>query len=198
MSSPGEDADDAKVIEASLRDPERFAVIFDRHGPHICRYLERRLGRQVADDLVAETFLTALAKRRQYDLSRPDARPWLYGIATNLVSRHWRAEARELKLRDRVPVGDAEAGHAERVAEQVTAQAMGKLLATALAGLAVAERDVLLLIAWEGLAYDEVAAALDIPVGTVRSRLNRARRKVQRTLRTADDIATPEEANHHG
>lgn len=196
MTSPGEDADDAQVIEASLQNPERFAVIFDRHGPHISRYLERRLGRQNADDLLAETFLTALDKRWQYDLSRPDARPWLYGIATNLVSRHWRAEARELKLHNRALVGEQEDGHAERVAEQVTAQAMGKLLAAALAELADADRDVLLLIAWEGLSYDEVAAALAIPVGTVRSRLNRARRKVQRTLRTADDIATPEEANH--
>ncbi|MEV6239901.1 RNA polymerase sigma factor [Lentzea sp. NPDC051838] len=196
MNALGEDADDATVIEASLHDPERFAVIFDRHGPHISRYLERRMGRQAADDLVAETFLTALAKRGQYDLSRPDARPWLYGIATNLVSRHWRAEERELKLRGRALIAEPQAGHAERVAEQVTAQAMGKLLATALAELADAERDVLLLVAWEGLAYDEVAAALDIPVGTVRSRLNRARKKVRLTLRAADDIATWEEANH--
>jgi RNA polymerase sigma-70 factor (ECF subfamily) len=198
LSAPGEDADDATVIEASLRDPERFAVIFDRHGPHIHRYLDRRMGRQVADDLLAETFLIALDRRRQYDLSRPDARPWLYGIATNVVSRHWRAEAREVKLRTRALVSEPEAGHAERVAEQVTAQAMGKLLGIALAGLADADRDVLLLIAWEGLAYDEVAAALAIPVGTVRSRLNRARRKVQRTLRTADDTATLEEVNRHG
>ena len=81
-------ADDAAVIESARREPERFAVLFDRHAPHIYRYLARRAGRQVADDLVAETFLAAFAKRDRYDLGHVDARPWLYGIATNLVGQH--------------------------------------------------------------------------------------------------------------
>ena len=76
-------ADDATVIESSWRDPERFAVLFDRHAPHINRYLARRADRQVADDLVAETFLAAFTKRDRYDLSYADARPWLYGIAAD-------------------------------------------------------------------------------------------------------------------
>jgi DNA-directed RNA polymerase specialized sigma24 family protein len=74
--------DDAAVIEGSCREPERFAVLFDRHAPYIYRYLARRAGRQVADDLLAETFLAAFAKRHRYDLGHADARPWLYGIAT--------------------------------------------------------------------------------------------------------------------
>jgi RNA polymerase sigma-70 factor (ECF subfamily) len=82
------DEDDAAIIEQSLRRPERFAAIFDRHAAHIQRYLARRLGRQVADDLVAETFLTAFGKRARYDLTRLDARPWLYGIATNIARQH--------------------------------------------------------------------------------------------------------------
>ncbi|MEV6907326.1 RNA polymerase sigma factor [Amycolatopsis sp. NPDC051071] len=194
-SSPGED--DAAVIGRSLADPDTFAVIFDRHSPAIARYLARRLGRQIADDLLAETFLAAFRTRKQYDLTRPHALPWLYGIATNMLARHRREEARELRLLAAVPVEDAEEGHAERVAAQVTAEAMNGLLRQALAGLADGDRDVLLLVAWEGLAYDEVAAALEIPVGTVRSRLHRARKKV-RVVLDLPDPATHEEITHHG
>ncbi len=86
-------ADDAAVIEGSWQEPERFAVVFDRHAPHIHRYLARRVGRQIADDLVAETFLAAFGKRHQYDLSYSGATPWLYGIATNLVGQHRRDDA---------------------------------------------------------------------------------------------------------
>lgn len=116
--------DDAAVIESSWRQPDRFAVLFDRHAPHIYRYLARRAGRQVADDLVAETFLAAFAKRHRYDLAHPDARPWLYGIATNLVGQHRRAEARRYQIRQAAAPEDAVPGHAERVAANVTAQAM--------------------------------------------------------------------------
>src|SRR6266540_19340 len=177
-----EDDNDADVIARSRREPSLFAVIFDRHARHIHRYLARRLGDTVADDVLAETFLTAFGKRAKYDRDRPDARPWLYGIATNLVSRHRRAEARELKLRLAVGPPAPVDGHDERVADQVSAQAMGKQLDAALAALNPGDRDVLLLVAAEGLAYQEVADALDIPLGTVRSRLNRARGRVRAEL----------------
>lgn len=179
---PPPDEDDAAIIAASRRRPERFAAIFDRHAGHIQRYLIRRLGRQVADDLVAETFLVAFGKRASYDTARPDARPWLYGIATNLVRQHQRAEIREYRLRaGMAPEPDLD-GHADRVAAQVTAEAAHRLLAAALAELAEGDREVLLLIAWEDLSYEEVAEALAIPVGTVRSRLHRARRLVRAEL----------------
>ncbi|MEU4442856.1 RNA polymerase sigma factor [Actinosynnema sp. NPDC050801] len=170
---------DAEIIERSRHEPDAFAAIFDRHAPHIQRYLARRLGPQVADDLVAETFLTAFDKRRRYDPARPDARPWLYGIATNLVGQHRRQEARRYR---HGPAEHAEQDHADRVAAEVTAHAMRSLLAGALAGLSAEDRDVLLLVAWEQLSYEEVATALAIPVGTVRSRLHRARRKVRQAL----------------
>lgn len=186
---PSSDEDDAAIIEGSTRRPERFAVIFDRHAPHIQRYLTRRLGRQVADDLVAETFLVAFRQREDYDLARPDARPWLYGIATNLARQHQRTEIREYRLRASVGPDLALDGHADRVAAQVTAGAMHRMLAAALAELSDGDRDVLLLIAWEDLHYEEVAEALAIPVGTVRSRLHRARRLVRAAL-------TKEPLNH--
>jgi RNA polymerase sigma-70 factor, ECF subfamily len=186
-------ADDAAVIESSWQDPERFAVLFDRHAPHIYRYLARRADRQVADDLVAETFLAAFAKRDRYDLSYADARPWLYGIATNLVGQHRRDQARQDRIRAAAPAEPAVPGHADRVAADVTARAMRTLLEAALASLSTGDRDVLLLIAWEQLTYQEVSRALGIPVGTVQSRMHRARTKVRQALAGTDAGATYEE-----
>jgi RNA polymerase sigma-70 factor (ECF subfamily) len=185
-----ETEDDASIIGDSVGRPERFAAIFDRHAPHIQRYLARRLGRQVADDLVAETFLVAFGKRGRYDRARSNARPWLYGIATNLVSQHHRDEVREYRLRSAIVPDPDPVSHDDRVATRVSAQARHRELATALSNLAPRDRDVLLLIAWEGLSYEEVAQALAIPVGTVRSRLNRARQQVRATL--------PKEPANHG
>ena len=189
----GSAADDAAVIESSWLEPERFAVLFDRHAPHIHRYLARRAGRQVADDLVAETFLTAFAKRDRYDLGYSDARPWLYGIATNLVSQHRRDEARQYRIRQGAVAEPEVPDHADRVAAGVTAQATRALLDAALAELSAGDRDVLLLIAWEQLTYQEVSRALAIPAGTVRSRLHRARTKVRQVLAGTGAAATYEE-----
>jgi len=189
----GAAADDAAVIESSWLEPERFAVLFDRHAPHIHRYLARRAGRQVADDLVAETFLTAFAKRDRYDLGYSDARPWLYGIATNLVGQHHRDEARQYRIMQRAVAEPEVPDHADRVAAGVTAQATHALLEAALAALPAGDRDVLLLIAWEQLTYQEVSRALAIPAGTVRSRLHRARTKVRQVLAGTDAAATYEE-----
>ena len=186
-------ATDAELIEASLRVTEKFAVIFDRHAPHIQRYLARRLGQQVADDLLAETFLVAFSKRQRYDPSRPDARPWLYGIATNLVGQHRREEVRRYRMPSAVPDVD---DHADRVAADVTAQAMRSMLTGALGALSAEDRDVLLLVAWEQLSYLEIAEALAIPVGTVRSRLNRARRKVRAALGTDNHTEVEELLNN--
>jgi len=185
--------DDAAVIGASFAEPDRFASLFDRHAPYIHRYLARRVGRQAADDLVAETFLVAFGKRSRYDRRFPDARPWLYGIATNLISQHRREEARELRLRQTAGPAPVQHDHAERAALDVTAQSVRAPLAKALAGLARSDRDVLLLIAWEQLSYDEVARALSIPVGTVRSRLHRARTQIREALAGTPAAATYEE-----
>jgi RNA polymerase sigma factor (sigma-70 family) len=190
-------ADDAAVIEGSCREPEQFAVLFDKHAPHIYRYLARRADRQVADDLVAETFLAAFAKRDRYDLSYADARPWLYGIATNLVNQHRREVARQYRIRQAVTGEPEVPGHADQVVADVTAQAMRSLLDEALAALPAGDRDVLLLIAWEQLTYQEVSRALAIPVGTVRSRLNRARTKVRQVLAGTAAAATYEEITTH-
>jgi RNA polymerase sigma factor (sigma-70 family) len=197
-SNTAGEADDAAVIERSLREPERFGAIFDRHAAQIQRYLCRRLNREIADDLLAETFLAAFHGRDRYDLRRRDARPWLYGIATNLAGRHRRTDLREYRLRQAIGPEPAQLCHAEQVATDVTAQALRTLLIGALLELSDGDRDVLLLIAWEQLSYEEVAAALEIPVGTVRSRLHRARRQVRTTLGQTNPTGIFEETVRNG
>ncbi|MEU9888073.1 RNA polymerase sigma factor [Sphaerisporangium sp. NPDC051011] len=179
---PATAASDAELIAGSRAEPEAFAALFDRYSAMLYRYVSRRLGPEVAEDLVGETFLVAFRRRDRYDLTCPDARPWLFGIVTKLVSRHHRTEAAHYRALTRSPVEAVAESPADRVADGVTATASRPLLAAALAGLSKGDRDVLLLIAWGDLSYEEVARALGIPIGTVRSRLNRARRKVREAL----------------
>ncbi|WP_243711159.1 RNA polymerase sigma factor [Actinomadura sp. KC216] len=173
--------DDSAVLRSSLREPERFGVIFDAYFAEIHGYAARRLGPDAAADVASQTFLEAFRGRGRYDASRAAVRTWLYGIATNVIGRHRRAEVRGLRARERLG-GVQDAGHAERVDEQVSAQGLRGRLAGAIAGLSGGDRDVLLLVALADLSHQEVAAALDIPYGTVGSRLNRARRKVREAL----------------
>lgn len=190
--------DDAAVIQRSLTQPERFATVFDRHAPHIHRYLARRVGWQFVDDLVAETFLTAFRKRSRYDTNHRDARPWLYGIATNLVGQHRREEVRRYRVPELVGHDPVGGDHAERVVANVTSRSVRSVLSEALAALTPGDRDVVLLIACEELTYEEVARALDIPVGTVRSRLHRARFQLRETLGETEAAATCEEILSNG
>ncbi|WUH99073.1 RNA polymerase sigma factor [Spirillospora sp. NBC_00431] len=176
------DPTDASVIAASGDDPERFAVLFRRHAPSIMRYVARRLGRDAAEDIVAETFLVAFRQRSRYDQGRPDARPWLYGIATNLIGRHRRAEVRALRALARGGVDPVTAPFTDAVEDRVNADARSRLLADAIAGLPSAQREVLLLVTWAEFSYDQAAEALGVPAGTVRSRMNRARRKLRGAL----------------
>lgn len=175
-------AGDAVIIEQSWREPERFAAIFDRYYAQIHGYAERRLGRSLADDVAAETFLIAFDKRTDYDVSYADARPWLYGITSNLIARHRRAEMRQYRALAKAGMEDPAEDHADRVAGVVDAVARKPQLAQALAELADGDRDVLLLIAWAELTSEEAGSALGIPAGTARSRLHRARKRIQAAL----------------
>ena len=174
--------DDAALIKASRGEPERFAELYDRHAAAIQRYIARRLGPDVGDDLMAETFLQAFRRRDRYDPAFPDARPWLYGIATNLITRHRRSEVRFYKAIARTGVDPARETPIEAVTDRLSAQGMRKQLAAALARLNGGERDVMLLLA-TGLSYKEVAHALGVTVGTVSSRMNRARTKMRAILK---------------
>jgi RNA polymerase sigma factor (sigma-70 family) len=177
-----EHLDDAAVIAESMRRPEAFAGLYDRHAAAIHRFAARRLGDQVADDILAETFLAAFRRRERYDPGQPDAGPWLYGIAVKLIGKHRRSEVRMLRAWARTgvdPVAEADVGRAD---DRLSAAGVQRELAAALATLSPGDRHVLLLIAWGELSYEQAATALEIPIGTVRSRLSRARRKVREAL----------------
>lgn len=154
-----------------------FGRLFDVYARPLHRYLSRRVGAENAHDLVSETFLVALNQRHAYDPRRGAVRSWLYGIATNLLRRQVRQEVRSLQAFART-AGHAqgEEGHETRVADRLDAATMAARLAGALAALSEGDRDVLMLTSWAGFDSTEVADALDIPVGTVRSRLHRVRK----------------------
>jgi RNA polymerase sigma factor (sigma-70 family) len=175
---------DAHIIAASRDDPDRFRELFERHYPATLGFLRRRIGQEIAEDLAVETFALAFHRLDAYDLRRPSARPWLLGIATNLLRHHRRAERRRLFTYARSGVDPDQAFDPEFEAadSRATAEAGRPALALALAELRTEERDVLLLHAWADLGYAEIAEALGIPVGTVRSRLSRARRRVRERL----------------
>jgi RNA polymerase sigma factor (sigma-70 family) len=171
---------DAESIRSSLEDPNAFGAVFDRHFDAIYRFLRGRVGDALADELAAETFTKAFDARRRYDLEHVDARPWLYAIATNLVHGHRRAERRKLAAYARLDATDGreDADAVDRLDASRRAPAISK----ALLKLKRRDRDTLLLVAWADLTYEEAARSLGVPVGTVRSRINRARSQVRAAL----------------
>jgi RNA polymerase sigma-70 factor (ECF subfamily) len=184
---------DAEAIAASLADPRAFGVIFERHFGAIHGYLRRRLDRQLADELASQTFLVAFDRRAHFDHRRLDSRPWLFGIATNLARNHRRREIRELRAIGELPP-DPVLG-IDGVESRIDAERMRGLLAQALADLPAGEADVLLLVAWAELDQHEVADALAIPVGTVKSRLSRARGRLQAELGLVPPAGPPPAAS---
>ncbi|GAA0930929.1 RNA polymerase sigma factor [Nonomuraea longicatena] len=159
--------------------------VFSTHFAGIHRYIARRLSEDVADDLAAEVFLAAY--RKGHDPSRGEVKPWLYGIATHLISRHHRSESRKWRALSRT-AERPEHSHEDATLTRVAASALTGTLAGALAGLKRRDRDVVLLHALGGLSHAEVATALDIPAGTVASRLSRARKQLRSALGDANPL----------
>lgn len=183
---------DSEIIERSRDTPGAFAELYDRHARAIYRYAARRIGVDAADDVMSETFLVAFERRAVFDpavsAERPAgaALPWLYGIATTLMKRHARLEASSWRGMNAAAAASLVVDDMAGLESRVDAAASVGRLDSALRRLKKHDRDVLLLHAWADLSYEEIALALGIPVGTVRSRLNRARR----VLRDANDRGT--------
>jgi RNA polymerase sigma factor (sigma-70 family) len=179
---------DAELITRSSIEPGAFAGVYDRHAEPLFRFLVRRVGRDTADELLGDVFRVAFERRETFDPSvSTNARPWLYGIATNLLARHRRAEARRLRATARFRVTTtADVSFTEGIDASVDAANLWPQVVDAIANLPDGERDALLLYAWEELSYDEIASALEVPVGTVRSRLNRARGRLRDISRELD------------
>ncbi|MFF4775761.1 RNA polymerase sigma factor [Microtetraspora fusca] len=173
-----EQVTDAELVARYRRNPDLFTAVHDRYYRDIYLYVAGRLDTQIAEDITAETFLLAFDRRDRFDPERGSLRPWLFGIATNLIARHRRKEARHYRALARLAPEPVMEGHENRVVASVEAQRMQPHLAKALAALSGGERDALLLVALGQLSYHEVAQALGVSTGTVGSRLSRARTKI--------------------
>jgi len=178
---------DADCLARSLNEPTAFELIFDRHFGAVHRYLHRRAGRDLADELTAETFALAFSRRGSCRASG-SVLPWLYGIATHLLHRHRRSERRQLHAYSRSGV-DRWVTYEDEADARVDGSSLDARLAGALAAMRPRERDALLLYALADLSYEEVALALDVPVGTVRTWLHRARATAQRELAATENVS---------
>jgi RNA polymerase sigma factor (sigma-70 family) len=185
-ASPAADADDVHGIG----DDAGFEAAFREHFVPVHRFIARRVGPDLADDLAADTFATAFRRRASYRPDRASLRSWLYGIAVNLLRNHWRAEQRLLER-------DAELARASSAASAAAEGELGPRLAAALARLSRPQREVLLLHAWADLDHDEIATTLRIPEGTVRSRLSRARASLREQLANPAVSVSHSERNTH-
>jgi RNA polymerase sigma-70 factor (ECF subfamily) len=160
---------------------DEFVRLFWRHGPAVHSYLSRRAGHQQADDLLEEVWVRAFRSRDRYDDRKP-ALAWLYGIARNVLLGYFRSQHSIIADTRRQP-GEPDLWDA--VDDRLDARRTVSGLTEALAGLSDEDREVLLLVAWEQLTSAEVAVVLDIPQGTARSRLHRARVQLRGYLETS-------------
>jgi RNA polymerase sigma-70 factor (ECF subfamily) len=172
---------DAEVIRGSLNEPEAFGRIFDRHAVSVHRFLASRSDPTTADDLLGEVFATAFGLRWRFDGRHDTARPWLLGIAANVLRQEVRRRGRESRTASRLPTASLDDLFAD-ADDRLVAAGGRRSLRSALAALPAPDRDVLLLVAWDGLTPAEAAASLGIPQGTARSRLHRARQALQHEL----------------
>jgi RNA polymerase sigma-70 factor (ECF subfamily) len=173
-----EPCSDGRVVRRSLSDPNAFGTIFERHFDALYVYACRRVGAHLAEEIATEAFVRAFDGRRRFDPECEDARPWLLGIAANLLRRHWRTERRRLAAYARA-VGPVDGTSTDGPRTD---------LVSALDSISKDERETLFLYAVADLSYEEIGVALQIPVGTVRSRLARARERLRQRL-GKDEIA---------
>jgi len=182
---------DAAAVRASVDDPARFALVFEQHHRAVWAYVARLAGADVADEVAGEVFARALARRARFDPQRGPVRAWLYGIATNVLRARHRSERRARAAFARAAGLQAASSDPAGLTDDAAELAwVSRRVRAAMAELDRDHREVLVLFAWEQCSYAEIAAALDIPVGTVRSRLARARAQVKRAVE-ADAEALP-------
>jgi RNA polymerase sigma factor (sigma-70 family) len=167
-------------MEGLIIDASSFEAAFIENFALVHRFLTRRVGPGLADDLAAEAFAVAYRRRVSFDPSRGGVRPWLFGIATMLLRAHWREEQHWLELEARITREPA--GPLTTTEDAALATGLAPRIGDALACLSGEQRDVLLLYAWGELSCEEIATALGEPAATIRSRLSRARARLRDAL----------------
>jgi RNA polymerase sigma-70 factor (ECF subfamily) len=189
---------DATVIAASLSEPDLFAEIFDRHYATVFRFAERRVGGDQAGEVASEAFARAFAKRGSFRPDAVDALPWLLGIASKLILHERRRFVRYLAAVERSSAEIRAADRERDVAvadRRLDAPADWARMRTALLTLSDTDRELLLLVAWDELSYEDAAAVLGLPLGTVRSKLHRTKARLRERLepngRTTGDRPVP-------
>ena len=166
------DPEDAELIGRSLGgDEDAFVEVVRRHEAAVGAYLARRVGRQLAEDLLGEVWVAAFGSRPNYDRSFPDARPWLFGVAHNTIRRHWRSSPAEEPVADVTPLAPRWDPWTT-VDSRIDAESV---LRHALALLRPEQRELLTLVAWEDLTIADAGRVLGMPPGTARRSLHEAR-----------------------
>jgi RNA polymerase sigma-70 factor (ECF subfamily) len=152
-----------------------FEARYAENEGRLFRYLARRVGRTLAEDLTAETFAIAWERYADYDPDRAAFSTWIFGIAINLIRRHARTEVSQLGLYSRTGADPTQPSEESAIVDRLSAGIVWPKVAAELADMDEVDRDVLTLYAWAGMSYGAIAEALDMPIGTVRSRISRAR-----------------------
>ena len=170
------------MSEAAVRSVRAMYVAY---ADDVHAYVARRVGADLADDIVADVFRRAIESHERFDPTRGSERGWLFGIATNVLRRHRRTEVRRLRALARAAGRDTAVGD-PLLATVVAIDAERDLdrVLGAIAALSDEDFDLLVLVAWEHLTSHEVAEVLGVPAGTVRSRLHRIRVALDRARST--------------
>jgi RNA polymerase sigma-70 factor (ECF subfamily) len=184
MSEPGHDEStraDADLWELAGSSPAAFGALFERRARAIYNFCFRCTADwALAEDLTSATFLHAWRRRDEVRFFGTSALPFLYGVAANVIRNHRRGSGRERRAVARLEARWTDApDHADEVAGRVDDQRRMRRVLERISDLSADEREAFVLVDWQGLSYEATAVALDVPIGTVRSRLSRARRRLR-------------------
>lgn len=184
----GGESSDSDLIVGSWEESELFGEIFERHYAAVFGFVGAAVGRDAAGDIAAEVFVRAFQLRRRFRTEYRSARPWLFGIASNLVSDHYRRQARQHRAYQRsVGRESATVDFEDEAVARSDAGSVSDLLTEALKSLRAEEVAVVALFVLEDMSYAEISETLGIPEGTVRSRLSRARARLRNLVGSWDE-----------
>jgi RNA polymerase sigma-70 factor (ECF subfamily) len=173
---------DLELWRLARADPDAFGVLFERHGRAVYAFCARRTADlALAEDLTSIVFLEAWRRRQRTEITGESLLPWLLGIAHNAVRNAHRSRRRHRAALARLPPEPLEAA-ADDVASRIDAERALAGALQAIRTLPDRERDVVVLVLWSGLSYEDAALVLGVPAGTVRSRLSRARARLSASL----------------
>lgn len=160
-------------------DPQAFGDLFEQHANDIYGFCFRRTGDgRASEDLAQAVFLEAWRRRDEVELAPEDVRPWLFGVALNLVRNQRRSLRRHQAALARLPRPRSDADLGDELAQRLDDEQRARDALDRFRRLSRREQDVIALCAWAELSYDQAAKVLGVPVGTVRSRLARARTRL--------------------